>query len=765
MRQNHTCVNVAKCGRVRNGWKATLTAGLIAAAAGMMCSSAMGQEVLDRGGVVIMPQIRRSWHLREARAEITKINASIDIRDQVAMTTIEMTITNSGASPVEVQLMLPVPDGVLVRSLVYDGVGPEPKAEVLPRDEARRVYDSIVSKMKDPALVEFAGYNLIRTSVFPIPANGSQKLSLTYEQVLMADGKRVDYVLPRGEAFSGAGIDWAITADIRSGKPISTVFSSSHDLTTERIGQERMKVTMREAGGGRGSVRLSYLSAGTDAGLNTSTILFPDPEIGGGYFLLLGGLPATLPDEGEMRKREVTIVIDRSGSMRNQKIEQTIRAATEVVRGLKNGESFNIIDYSDSIASFAGEPVIKTEQTGRDAEKYIAAIRADGGTNLHDALIESLRTEPSEGRVPLVLFMTDGLPTVGERSEVKIRESVMAANKFGRRIFSFGVGFDVNTPLLVNVAQTSRGASTFVLPDEDVEAKVSQVFRRLSGPVMGSPKLLAMTKDGEASSRLVRDAQPAVLPDLFAGDQLVVLGQYVGDAPMTVRVEGDYLGKSLSFDCVIDPKRASMQNSYVARLWANRKITALVDEIRQAGADGTGSGRMKELTDEIVRLSIKYGILTEYTAFLAREDAPVTGGRDALGQVAGERLRRRAMETRSGAGGVAQQADIELKAVPSAAADNRGYWYGVSNGKVEKQQVDTVQNIAGEAYFLRNNRWVQAAVLEKEKEAPEEVVEFGSKRYDELVDEFVKEGRQAVLAQSNEVYLLVKGKRVLVKRP
>ncbi len=220
-----------------------------------------------------------------------------------------------------------------------------------------------------------------------------------------------------------------------------------------------------------GSFRLSFVTAkaaNADEGIAATFLAYPDPSVGGGYFLLLGGLPSGVA-KAHAVKREITLVIDRSGSMRGGKMEQAKAAAQQIVDGLNAGEAFNIIDFSDSINSFAPAPVVKDVESATKARNYIAGIQANGGTALHDALLESLRPKPVEGVLPMVIFLTDGLPTVGEKSELKIRENAKNSNAFNRRVFAFGVGFDVNSPLLAAVAKGSRGAATFVTPEENVE--------------------------------------------------------------------------------------------------------------------------------------------------------------------------------------------------------------------------------------------------------------------------------------------------------
>lgn len=737
---------------------------------------------------VIIPNIHRR-HLTPYRApiELTGVNANIEIRDGVSTTTLELTLSNPGSSQQEARLILPVPDGVTVSRLQYDGVGPEPVAQVLPRDEARRIYDAIVAGVRDPALVEFVGWNLIRTSAFPIPPGRSQKLSLTYEQVLPVDAERTDYVLPRSEALAASGVEWSIKFDIHSRHPIATVFSPSNEVVTDRHDANHVSGRIiGTRGGDRGSFRLSYLTekhAGEQLAL--SVLAFPDPSVshdGGGYFMLLATPGATRPRDEKPTPREVTLVIDRSGSMRGDKFTQARAAAKQVVQGLSDGEFFNIIDYSDNIDSYAKTPVAKSTQSLNDALAYLDRLEVNGGTNIHDALLEALRPRPAaDGTLPLVLFLTDGLPTVGERNEVRIRDDAKKANAFNRRIFTFGVGLDVNSPLLSNLAKSSRATSTFVLPNEDVETAVSQVYRRLKGPVVTLPELSVATQVSGANEQTVeradkalRDVLPRELPDIFEGDQLVVLGQYTGDTPFIVQVRGQGQGKRDTATVRFDPSTASARNSYIPRLWANRKVAALVEEIRQASAEGAGGvsdARLKELSDEITRLSIKYGILTEHTAFLAREpESPVDF--DNASRRTQENLGRRAVASpapdrpaagRSGSS-VAQERDIALKSAAHAAAPAQSVVGAYVSPDQKKEKLETVQAIADLTFFRRSNRWVDSRVLDKADAEPDRTVTFGTPEYAKVLDQLVAENRQAALAQEGDILIQLGKERILIKQ-
>ena len=188
--------------------------------------------------------------------------------------------------------------------------------------------------------------------------------------------------------------------------------------------------------------------------------------------------------------------------------------------------------------------------------------------------------------------MTDGLPTVGQTSEAAIRELARKGNPHQRRIFTFGVGVDVNTPLLEKIAYESRATTTFILPGEDVEVKVAAVSSSAcAGPVLADPELGV----GETRTRRrVRELIPGRIPDVFEGDQIVLLGQYVGEEPLEFTLRGNYRGTPRVFQFRLSLDQATTRNGFVPRLWASRKIGLLVDAIReQGGAPGVVSREAK----------------------------------------------------------------------------------------------------------------------------------------------------------------------------
>jgi Ca-activated chloride channel family protein len=698
--------------------------------------------------------------------QVTGVNVGVVIRDQAATTMMEIRLRNPGGTRQEAELLVPVPDGAVVRGFSFQGTGPESSARLLPRDEARETYDRIVAQVRDPALLEFAGFNLVRSSVFPVEPGGTQAVRLTYEHLLKASGDRVDYVLPRSESVE-YHVPWKIAVKISSGTPIAAIYSPSHRLTTSR---PRPSVAAVEVDSGEGTepgpFRLSFLREGGD--ISASLFAYPDPKVGGGYFLLLAGLPtrASRPDSPGLR-REVTLVIDRSGSMRGEKLAQVREAALQVLGGLEDGEAFNVILYNEGVEPFAERPVRKSRATMGHVTEFLEGMSARGGTNIHDALLEALRQPTAGGTLPIVLFMTDGLPTVGQTSEASIRELARKGNPHGRRIFTFGVGVDVNTPLLEKVAYESRATTTFILTGEDVEVKVAAVFERLRGPVLADPTLAVGEPEGR---RRTRELIPGRIPDVFEGDQVIVLGQYLGEEPLEFSLRGNYRGTPRVFQFRLSLDQATTRNAFVPRLWASRRIGLLVDAIReQGGAPGVVSGASRgstspatrELVDEVVRISTEFGILTEYTAFLAREGTDFSQKDKVLSEAVGL-FRDRAIQTRSGLSSVNQDLNNQYQKSMACVNPRNKYWDAAMN----EVATAAVQQVCDLAFYRRRDRWVDSRLVTNEVDLrPEKVITFGSEEFRELAAKLVREGRQGSIALRGDILMLVDGQPVLIKAP
>jgi hypothetical protein len=208
----------------------------------------------------------------------------------------------------------------------------------------------------------------------------------------------------------------------------------------------------------------------------------------------------------------------------------------------------------------------------------------------------------------------------------------------------------------------------------------------------------------------------------------------------------------------------------VPRLWASRRIAELIDLIRQAGAPEAGglpttlfdpftNPRTKELAEEILRLSTEFGILTEYTAFLATEGTDLSDW-DTVREVANRELSRRAVQTRSGRAAISQSLNNTAQKA-QAQLDYRNEYLDEALGRVA---VANVQQVADRAFYKRGNRWIDGRLVAQQQNGPpQDVITFGSAAYDRLLRQLIADGRQAVLSLSGEIVLQLEDRKVLIR--
>lgn len=709
----------------------------------------------------ILPHVRpRPQHPQPV--QVSSIDVAVKIIGRLATTTMTMVLHNPGHRQQESEVIIPVSTKAMIRQFGLEGAQGKFPAKLIPRDEARRIYDEIVRRSLDPALLEFAGSGLVKSSVFPVPAGGSSKIRLVYEEMLEMDGDRIDYALMRSESPQYR-VPWSVSIDWTIPKGMAGVYSPSHDLNERRVGPNRLKLT-NQGEMQPGTLLLSATQRKSDHA-TASLMAYPDrKDRAGGYFLLLLSPPAIKNKKSV--KREVTLVIDKSGSMAGEKMDQALKAASQVIEGLKDGEYFNIIVYNEAVEVFSELPVVKSRENLLAARSYLKNVRVSGGTNIHDALKTAIGQKATSGALPIVLFLTDGVPTIGQTNEKKIRETIAKGNTRRRRIFTFGVGLDVNTPLLSRLADDSRARATYVLPKENMEVKVARVFRRLSGPVLSDPVLTTRNEEDRLKLSVVSDVMPATMPDMFDGEQVVVLGRYHARKQLHFILKGNDHSGSREFEFNLSLKKSRKANSHVPRLWATRKIAVLTEALRDLGAENGAKVNMqdpkvKELVDEIVRLSTEHGVLTEYTAFLARDGMVFTNNmhRDAVTQASIE-LQTKAVQKRSGAASVNQ--DWNLSHSKSATKLNPGNNY--LNDSLKEEKVDQVRQVADKAFYRKGNEWVDADLAGKDITVEKaQLVNVSSPEFKTIVTRLIADQRQSCLALGENIRVVIDDKTYLIQ--
>jgi Ca-activated chloride channel family protein len=542
----------------------------------------------------------------------------IAIEDQAAVTRVEQSFRNHTDRPLEATYLFPVPRGASVRKFTMWVDGREVPGEMVEADKARQIYTDIVRRALDPGLLEYVGNDLLRVRVFPVPARGDVKMALSYTALLPREGSIVeyDYPLKAGGATLRTLAKFSIDATLKSQHAIQSIYSPTHAISVTRSGDKEATVHFeRDQGPLDKTFQLFYSVGDHDVGM---TLLTQRPDSGDkGTFMLLIS-PREELSRNTTVPRDMVLVLDTSGSMRGAKIDQAKRALKYCLSNLGSKDRFGLMNFATTVNKFADGLVDNSREQVERALHWVGELEASGGTAIQDALNAALDMRTSDAsRTFTIVFFTDGQPTVGETSPESILKNVAARNTANTRIFTFGVGDDVNATMLDQLAEQSRAVSTYVRPAEDIEVKTSSLYTKISRPVLTGLKLSAGSKAG------FTEIYPPQLPDLFHGSQLILLGRYSGQGPTTLTLTGMVGNEKKEFTYEINlADKTNDDRSFVEQLWARRKVGYLLDQIR-------GNGEKKELVDEVVSLAKKYGITTPYTSYLIVPDSPIPMARGA----------------------------------------------------------------------------------------------------------------------------------------
>jgi Ca-activated chloride channel family protein len=530
-------------------------------------------------------------------------HVDVAIRNQAATTVIDQVFINNNAVEVEGMYVFPIPEGASITEFAMWMDGEKVTGELLDSREAREIYREIVRSMKDPGLLEYAARDMYRAYVYPIPANGEVKIELEYHEVLDYDAGLVTYRYPLNtERFSLKPLESvSIAVEIESNTAVKSLYSPSHEIDAVVSGLSASCGYEDEGVKPDKDFLVYYTVSEDDLGLNLITHKEARDD---GYFMLLLS-PGRLEDPGRIIPKDIVFVIDRSGSMKGNKIEQARAALAHSIENLNDRDRFNVITFATQVRSFDDGLVEATEDNVADALNFIDRIEAAGSTNIDEALWEALGGGDS-GRPRMVVFLTDGLPTVGEQDIATILENVDERNRRDVRIFPFGVGYDVNATFLDQLALDNRGTVEYVKPGEDIERKVTSFYNKVSMPILSD---IAIEIDGVEAY----DTYPIDLPDIFNGTQALVLGRYAGSGGASIRLTGNVGDRveERGYEAVFPSRTA--EHDFIPPVWAGRKIAFLMTEIRIHGEN-------EELKDAIVDLATEFGIVTPYTSYLVRED-------------------------------------------------------------------------------------------------------------------------------------------------
>jgi Ca-activated chloride channel family protein len=572
----------------------------------------VARVALADGLIIIENPERVPGHFPFAPLEVKYHRVNVDIDDRVAVTSVDQEFYNPGSARTEGTYLFPLPPGAHIDKFSMDINGTQADAELLPADKARAIYEDIVRKLRDPALLEYTGRDAFKVRIFPIEPHSTKHIKIRYTQILKEDSGLTEYTYPLStEKFSSRRIpDVSVKVSIKSPEALKSIYCPTHNAEVKRHGKSEAVVGYEEHEGRPDTdFKVLFSREKSDVGIK---LLSTHPNEGeDGYFMLMASPGAELGD-GKAAAKDIVFVLDTSGSMADRgKLEQAKKALNFCLANLNEDDRFNIVRFSTEAETFFGELEHPNKDRIAKAGDFIKGLKPSGGTAIDDALATALKCrqgdEDSKKRPFLVVFLTDGAPTVGTTDEDQIvkRATDRASDV---RVFCFGIGHDVNTHLLDRIADATRAASQYVLPDEDIELKVSSFYDKVKEPVLTDVKL---TFGGEGIK--TTQLYPSSLPDLFKGDTLLVFGRYRGDGAASVKLSATRNGKPVDFAEDVRFASKETKDDFIPKMWATRRVGWLLDEIRLHGESG-------ELKDEIVKLSRSYGIVTPYTAYLIMED-------------------------------------------------------------------------------------------------------------------------------------------------
>jgi Ca-activated chloride channel homolog len=588
----------------------------------------------------------------------TSSHVKVELRDRVLRFEISETFRNRGGALGEADYLFPLRHGAAFEQLELSIDGKLVAGETMNAAEARRIYEEIVARQRDPALVEWIGHGMLRTRIFPIAAGEERQVVVRYQMVAPREGDalRVDYTrgMPASDLRGAEATSFLLSYPAGAG--FGTPYSPTHTLTVSSAGAQRRVVP--QGAGGDLTVLLPLPRQNAAA-----IAMLPHHAGGEDGFALITITPPPIPaGQRAAGPRDVTFVLDVSGSMRGPKMEQARQAGISLLATLRPIDRFRLIDFAGHVNTFRDEFVFANRENLAEARRYLEALSAQGGTNISGALEEALRERPDRRaeHLPIVIFVTDGEPTAGERDPEAIG-ALAAGLSRGHRIFTFGVGSDVNVSLVEQLALRGRGTAHFVAPTESVERAVSVVAQRIAEPVLTDVRVRA---EGVRLSRM----HPEGPIDIYAGQDVVLLARYVGRGPGTIVVEGRTTAGPVRWSTRVEFPERERDNAFIPRLWATQRVGHLSAERRRHGPS-------QELDDEIRLLGERYGIPTELTSYLVLEPGMVAGRAQpaAPREVAFESARAASMQR-----SVASVADVDRAEEAARARMGAGAGAGAS---------------------------------------------------------------------------------------
>jgi len=713
------------------------------------------------GGFIVVtpPNSRPIPNFNPYQIEIRELKVTTQINEQAAKTTIEQIFYNPSAVALEGYFLFPVPQGAVISDFQMEVNGVMMPAELLDATKARQLYEDIVRQVLDPALLEFSENNVFKVRIFPLEAFKEKKIKISYTQLLPKDNNIYEYIFPLNiKKYTSKPLkSISLNITVHSENEIKTIYSPSHNTEIVRKDSNTAVVSYESENSIPNSDLKLYIGTGNQQ-IGASLLSYKTEEDDG--FFLLDLAPGFGNSNDEVIEKDITFVLDVSGSMAGEKMEQAKKALLFCVENLNANDKFEIIKFSTEASALFQKREIATTENRKKAVEYINQLRSIGGTNVEEALQMALTEKPNEGRPHFIVFITDGKPTIGETNQELLLAKIKTNNTENIRIFTFGIGDDINTHLLDKITEETNAYRSYIAPNEDIEIAISNFYTKVNSPVLTNVKVTISSSAG------VYEMFPKEIPDIFRGSSVTLMGRFKNEGRVTITVTGNVNGedKVISYNTEF---KAGLKYEFIPPLWATRNIGYLLDQIRL-------NGENKELVDEVVRLAKLYGIITPYTSFLILEDEAINISQNVIRPtdvifynrssnsdfLLQNQAEYKLMEQEEGAGSVRSSSEVQnMRNVANSSQTLQGasrMVYTDRNG-VEQNFANQVENIQGRAVYQNGNEWIDLYV-QQQPDLQRERIKFASEEYFKLlnsnpeVSDFLSLGQNVRFVYSNKIY-------------
>ncbi len=555
--------------------------------------------------------------------ESTRVTARVT--GFVAEVSVEQTFRNPYDRPVEAVYLFPLPESSAVDSMTLTSGDRVVRAHIDRRERAQADYRDARERGVLASLLEQERPNLFRESVANLRPGSSVTVALTYVTALAYEEGSYRFTYPlvagpryvpgdaaEGEATGGAPADLhqvvlapngerpdrvEVTIDAELGTSVAAIDSPTHTLEVRREGNDRAHVSLSEAARPDRDLEVRFHVAG-DA--PTVAVEASPPVDGAAGTFALALHPSLSVAAEQVMPRELVFLMDTSSSMNGRPMALAQEAVVRALGGLRPTDTFRVLGFSDAVEPLAPEALPATPENVARGVTFVRGLRALGATEMVDGIHAALDPAGEDGRMRIVLLLTDGY--LGTETEVfrAVRGSLGQS-----RVFALGVGSAVNRYLLTRVAEEGRGDVQVVLPGEDPATAADAFAARIASPFLTDVSI-------DWGGLAVSDVYPRRLPDLFADRPIRVEGHYANGGHATITIRGRIAGRAFE-----QPVEVSLASSGEARpelrsMWARARVADLTTAMTLAETPA--------LVEEVTQVGLAYHLLTDYTAFLAIDE-------------------------------------------------------------------------------------------------------------------------------------------------